>query len=461
MIVDPAVWSAYLFRQADLGDARRTKRLVALGRTLAEHAGASVPLSCGTDAALQEGIYRFARNEKISPEAIMAAGFQATKKHLGTGTILAVEDSTTLSYHHDVADELGDIGSQGRRSQGIWVHSSLLINEATRGTIGLADQQLWIRDPEKYGASKNRHERAFKDKESFKWVRCSENLRSLLGAEVMPRVVEVADREAHIYPHLADKLAHHERFVIRGTGHRLLDDAGATLIKELVATPRRGQVEVEVPQKGGRPARKAVLQLHAICYDLQRPKRAEKTLPDTLRVNILLAKESTPPSHVEQPLEWLLLTTEPIQTEGDLKRILDWYRERWRIEVFHKAWKTGAGVERLRMQTAGNLKRMAVVMAFVAVRLLQLREMFEQREDVPCSRILDDQTWKLLWISTEKTRPPRQPPTGAWAYQALGRLAGWGDTKRTGRVGWETLWNGWVILQERLAAFEAYRMLSS
>jgi hypothetical protein len=459
--IDPAVWSASVFGQANLGDARRTKRLVALGRTLAESTGASLPLSCGTDSALQEGLYRFARNEKVSAEAILAAGFQATKKHLGKGTILAVDDSTTLSYHHDVVNELGDIGGQDRRSQGMWVHSSLLIDEATRSTLGLADQQIWIRDPEEYGMAKDRRKRAFKDKESFKWVQCSKNLRRLLGPEVMPRVVEVADREAHVYPHLADKLAHGERFVIRGTGHRLLDDAGATLITEMVATPRRGRVEVQIPQKGGRPARKAVLALYATPYDLKRPKTAEKTLPDTLRVNILLAQESTPPSHVEEPLEWLLLTTEPIETAGDLERILDWYRERWRIEVFHKAWKTGAGVERLRMQTADNLKRMAVVMAFVAVRLLQLREMFEQREDVPCSHILDEQTWKLLWISTEKTRPPRRPPTGKWAYQALGRLAGWGDTKQTGRVGWETLWNGWLILHERLAAFEAYRMLSS
>ena len=49
---------------------------------------------------------------------------------------------------------------------------------------------------------------------------------------------------------------------------------------------------------------------------------------------------------------------------------------RWRVEEFHKAWKSGAGVEQRRMRGADNLERIAVVLAFVAVRLLQLREVF-------------------------------------------------------------------------------------
>ena len=48
---------------------------------------------------------------------------------------------------------------------------------------------------------------------------------------------------------------------------------------------------------------------------------------------------------------------------------------RWKIEEFHLAWKSGgAQVEKQRMQTADNLERMAVILAFVAVRLLQLKE---------------------------------------------------------------------------------------
>ena len=52
------------------------------------------------------------------------------------------------------------------------------------------------------------------------------------------------------------------------------------------------------------------------------------------------------------------------------------YTARWRVEDFHKAWKTGAGAERQRMTEPGNLERTVSILAFVGVRLLQLRESF-------------------------------------------------------------------------------------
>lgn len=55
-------------------------------------------------------------------------------------------------------------------------------------------------------------------------------------------------------------------------------------------------------------------------------------------------------------------------------RLVRDYELRWRIEEFHKAWKSGAGVERQRLQSAGNLERMRVITAFIAAYLLQLQE---------------------------------------------------------------------------------------
>ncbi|EMB50390.1 ISSpu12 transposase, partial [Vibrio mimicus CAIM 602] len=41
-----------------------------------------------------------------------------------------------------------------------------------------------------------------------------------------------------------------------------------------------------------------------------------------------------------------------------------------------------------------------------------------------------------------------------WAYLGLGKLAGWHDSKRTGIVGWERLWEGWFKLQTILEGYE-------
>ena len=77
------------------------------------------------------------------------------------------------------------------------------------------------------------------------------------------------------------------------------------------------------------------------------------------------------------------MTTESLETCEDCRAVLRFYELRWRIEEFHKAWKTGAGVERLRMLSAGNMQRLAVILMFLAVRLLQIREALIRQSRTP------------------------------------------------------------------------------
>src|SRR5699024_8413664 len=157
-----------------------------------------------------------------------------------------------------------------------------------------------------------------------------------------------------------------------------------------------------------------------------------------------------------KPLCWRLLTSEPIEDLEAVLRVVRDYELRWRIEEYHRAWKSGVGVERQRLQSAGNLERMMVITTFVAVRLLQLRERMEADQACadaaqPQPTVLRSDQWRGLWAATERKRPlPDQPPSARWCYLALAKLGGFTDTKRTGRASWATLWQGWFRLQERL-----------
>ncbi|HDX3229728.1 TPA: transposase, partial [Escherichia coli] len=72
---------------------------------------------------------------------------------------------------------------------------------------------------------------------------------------------------------------------------------------------------------------------------------------------------------------WHLLTSEKVASAADARRIVSHYERRWLIEEYHKAWKSGGTcVESLRMQTRDNLERMVVIKAFIAVRVLGLRQ---------------------------------------------------------------------------------------
>lgn len=119
------------------------------------------------------------------------------------------------------------------------------------------------------------------------------------------------------------------------------------------------------------------------------------------------------------------------------------------------------GVERQRFQSAANLERMLVITAFLAVRLLQLREMLdtpEEDEQVSCDTLLSEDEWTVLWVSTQRSAPPTTAPSIRWACLAIAKLGGFTDTKRTGRPGWDTMWHGWFRLKERLEGYQMSRL---
>ena len=88
-------WANEQFGHASLGDPRRTRRLVSLASSLAQHAGLSIVKSSQSTAQV-EGAYRLMRNPSVSPEAIAEAGFTATARACEAHPLLlALEDTTT------------------------------------------------------------------------------------------------------------------------------------------------------------------------------------------------------------------------------------------------------------------------------------------------------------------------------------------------------------------------------
>ena len=74
---DAEQWAKDTFQHSELGDSRRTRRLVKLASSLANHLGQSLVQSLKSPADI-EAAYRFTRNQAIDPQAIAEAGFAAT-----------------------------------------------------------------------------------------------------------------------------------------------------------------------------------------------------------------------------------------------------------------------------------------------------------------------------------------------------------------------------------------------
>jgi hypothetical protein len=255
-----------------------------------------------------------------------------------------------------------------------------------------------------------------------------------------------------VYEYLGYKVAQGQRYVVRAAWDRRTSEATRRLFAAVEGSAVVGETTVQVAQRGGRRARVARLALRGCRVEIREPKWRDKG--GLLRVNAVLGVERHPPPG-EPGLRWLLLTSEPVEGAEAVREVLHIYAQRWRVEEFHKAWKSGTRVEHARLQAVSNLERLAVILAFVAVRLLQLREALDEpaARTQPCTEVLDEVQWQVLWMTGSRRALPSEPPSMRWAYEALARLGGWGDSKRTGRAGWETLWAGWFALNERVDGF--------
>ncbi|MDF2156198.1 IS4 family transposase [Vibrio sp. CAU 1672] len=451
MYSEPALWAQKQFGQAKLNDPRRTQRLVTLATSLAEQPGVSVaklPIS----PADMEGAYRFIRNENINADDIAESGFQVTAsdahKH---ELLLALEDTTTLSYsHRSVREELGHT-NQGNKSRALLVHSTLLFAPHSHTVVGLIEQQYWTRDITKRGQGNQYATRPYEEKESYKWELASRNTAERLGC-VMNKTISVCDREADLIEYLSYKHEHRQRFVVRSMQSRCIEEHENRLYDYSSTLSSAGEKSLTIPQKGGRRSRTVTLDIKYAQVTLKSPAN-KKRYPDipVYYVGCIEQGESS------EKLEWHLLTSEVVTCKEDALKVISYYERRWLVEDFHKVWKSeGTEVENLRMQSRDNLERTSVILAFIATRLLQLRFMKEVKElsESSCENVIGQRAWKLLWLKLENKTLPNEAPNMEWAYKNLAKLGGWKDTKRTGRASIKVLWEGWFKLQTILEGYE-------
>ena len=88
---------------------------------------------------------------------------------------------------------------------------------------------------------------------------------------------------------------------------------------------------------------------------------------------VAVSERETPPG--EEPIEWRLITTEPVDTVDQVLRIVEWYRTRWVIEEFFKALKTGCAYEKRQLESLATLVIALALLAPIAWQLLLLRHL--------------------------------------------------------------------------------------
>lgn len=459
-------WAKQTFGKCDLGDNRRLQRLIDFAGRQADRPDGSVAQVCQGDDAAQEGAYRFLRNRAVQPGDIEKGVYTRTVQIMKEDSVyLAIQDSTSVTFKHSVGIELKEQGSP----TGFMVHTTLLVDAESRIPIGLVDQERWIRKEKSLRPGKRtRSKREYQNKESFKWESACKRTRKRVGS--MKSIVTVCDREADVYEFLKYQIEQKQRFVVRASHDRYLGDNAGRLWSCLGERPILGERGVIIEQRGGqrektkqrarkaRQRRMATVELRAAQVALRMPKDFIKEDSDLIRANAVYVLESSPPQGME-PISWMLLTTEPVSTFEEAEKVVDYYSCRWQIEEYHKVWKSGCRIESRPLQSFENIERMLAITASIAVRILQLKLLGDETSDErSCESVLSEDEWHCLHSVRFPGKPiAKKPPSMKWAYYAIARLAGWTDTKRTGKVGWQTLWKGWHAFQQHYVGWQAAR----
>jgi transposase-like protein/DDE family transposase len=441
----PAQWARKQFAQARLGDRRRTQRLVEMATRLAQCPTGTLPQAF-PDWKDLKAAYRFLDHLEFGPQQVQQPHWQKTLEACRqAGEHLVIEDTTTLDYSsHRRTEQLGFIGNG--RGRGILLHSTLAVrvegwasDEEPQGlVVGLLGQKSWIRT-ETGLRYQNWRQRLSRRRESDRWAKVLDWMgRPTPGCHW----IYMGDRESDFYEPIQRCARNGLDFIIRAFRDRKLAEGNEHLFEALAQAPVQGVSQVEVRGRNGEAARQATVSLRSCRVRLQGPWRPQGRQED-IEVNVVEALEVATPPGV-QPLHWILLTSLPCRGLAALKRIVARYGLRWWIEQYHKALKSGAGVEESQLEKGFRLENLAAVLAVVAVRLVNTQWLARNRPDEP----VEPQSFgaNSLKILSAKFGAPKGGWTNRTVLIAVARIGGFLARKHDGMPGWQTIWRGWSAL---------------
>ena len=368
--------------------------------------------------------------------------------------VLSVGDTTYLDYGKILAKRDG-YGPQGNGGNGLLLHSALAVDPEQGQPLGLLWQKLWNRShrpkppadetPEQKKqrqakARKAKRARPFEEKESYRWVEAITKVEQLVALSTL--VIHVFDREGDV-AEVFDQINQltHTGVVVRAAHNRSLEQDPHRLWETLEARPIRAYHEVELSETNTRRARTATLALRFCPVQLRPPARLGT---DTqLQVYAVYAHEVDCPE-TEEPVSWMLLSSETVTTVEQAKTILRWYGYRWRVEEYHKLLKSGCQAERYRLAAEG-MKSLLGFLSVIAADLLRLTYLQRTQPDMPAEQVL---TPVQIQVLTAKLSRLPKSLTVAWAIETIARLGGYLEHRRKTPIGIQVLWRGWATLQD-------------
>jgi hypothetical protein len=444
------------FGEVELGDQRRTKRLVRVALQMLRHPEGTLPAKMQTPADLK-ALYRLLDHEEVTHAAVLETHRDLTLARMrqSTDVVLLIHDTTQLNYTGKKALKgLGQLAAGAAR--GYLCHNTLAVQE-DGSVIGLANQILHLRPkvPKNESAQQRRERRS---RETRLWKNGSEAVGPPPPGS---KWIDVCDRGGDLFEYLDHKHVQGGSYVVRSKHNRVVwANNNAERVVKLHAYARGLSPlethEIEVSANKGREARKTRVAVASgrVTLPVPKPKCGEHG-DDPLEAWVVHVKEIETPPKGAKALEWVLLTNEPCRSAQDALRVAGWYAKRPIVEEYHKAQKTGCGIELPQLTEKSRLEPVIAMISVVAVFLLGLRD--AARDPVKAKQPAENfvPTTHVRVINACRWKDAKRRTTLYEFLLAVARMGGHQNRKSDGPPGWLTLWRGWQQLMVMVAAVEA------
>ena len=397
-------WVRRSFGGSLLGDARRTKRLLLMiSRALVSPAGRMT--SVFREPNERQGAYDFVEHESVKADAVEAAvGVGFVGNCAKEESVLVALDGTSLTLtDRDRAKGFGSIGSRNMGVRGEKVVTSLAMT--TSGVpIGPPTLVYWER-PDRLPLKAQ----PAQERESRYWREAVDNVTDRFRRYAPETSVHfLGDREADAGPLMLKMLDGEAGFTIRSTGRRevTVGTKKLSLRKALKHSPLLGYAYLNLKRSTTRKGRVVKLAVRAMPVKLDLNELSFGTKRTVELHAVQVCEVGTTPKG-DKPLDWLLLTTTPVCSVHDAVDATKRYALRWRIEDFHRTWKSGGcRVEETQLRSPSAVRKWATILAVVAARSEHLRHVSRKSPDLPATtEFTATEIEAVILIKTrEKTR---------------------------------------------------------
>jgi hypothetical protein len=425
-------WSVAEFGRVDLGDTRRTERLVAIGAAACERPCGRVAAVFLTDRE-REGAYDFFESDHVEAKEIMAGIAAATvTRSLGQPFVFVAVDGTSVTVvDHGHEHDFGCVGSDSNGARGAKVVDALAIapDGVVIGWLGLT---FWARSPKRKVPARSTHARQARpveEKETRYWLQTVKAASDALDERNLRGWFQI-DREGDGCDLLLALRDSGHFWTVRGNTDRSVEIEGGDvgrLRAQLAAGVVAGNYELEVTARPKRRARTARMVVRVAKVLLRLRDRRNNQITK-LQVTTVWAREegTTPPG--EEPIDWLLHTNRDVENLEDAKLVIYGYAQRWRVEECHRTWKGGeCDVESMQLRSFAALERWATVLAAIATRIERIKRLSRTQPATPATiefTPIELRALKMLKFGEER---PDYEPTIAEAISWLAEMGGYAN----------------------------------